>query len=115
MAVHSSITFLGVAIRESVENQLQPALASVRWAINRIDKELSGLPNFVLNCKQRRRPVSLRVRWRRHLCENKSAGLLLFWKHCIFHSLADAELQGRLGGDLNCLTSSGVASFAGLT
>ena len=49
------------------------------------------------------------------MLKNNSAEGSLFWQHGIFHSLADAELQCSLGGNLNGFTGCGIAAFSGLS
>lgn len=116
MAVHSSITFFGRPFGLFLERNKEPVYASGLTS-NCIDKELTALPGTP-QCRldrQRRRPVSPWSQLAASLRENKSAGLLPFGKHCIFHSLADAKLQGRLGGDLNRLTCCRIASLTGFS
>ena len=44
-----------------------------------------------------------------------SAGFLLFWQHCIFHSFANTKLQSGLGRDLNCCAGSRVPTLTSLS
>ena len=51
---------------------------------------------------------------RRRLLKNKDAGVLLFWQHGIFHSLADTELQRGFRRNLDRFAGRWVTTFTGL-
>jgi hypothetical protein len=53
--------------------------------------------------------------WAAPMLKNNSAGRLLFWKHGIFHSLANSKLQRGLRGNLNGFACRRVSSFTGLS
>jgi len=97
------------------ETQDYTGRASLRLDLFLFSVVKSGWVSGGVYDRQRRRPSAGKGIGAAPMLKNNSAVGSLFWKHGIFHPLADSELQCGFRGNLDGFAGRRVPAFAGFS